>query len=259
MILYLSCTGNTLWAARQLAAATGERLVSITDIKGNGTDFSLEEGERLGFCFPVHGWRPPKLLRNCIRSLHFLNPAGHFTYAVCTAGDNIGEAMDLLTNDLKNIGIKLDSAYSLIMPESYVGLPFMDVDKQCKEQQKIETSQSRLNEIITEVTHRNAGIFRLDRGNWPKVNSRIIGGFFTNCLITDKPFHVNSYQCVHCGTCGKVCPVGDISMTEGVIPKWNHNGRCLTCFSCYHHCPRHAIEYGGRTKGKGQYFFGIKH
>ncbi|MFW5518323.1 MAG: ferredoxin, partial [Segatella copri] len=36
---------------------------------------------------------------------------------------------------------------------------------------------------------------------------------------------------------------------------WLHHKDCLTCFTCYHHCPHHAIEFGKQTRKKGQYFF----
>ena len=29
--------------------------------------------------------------------------------------------------------------------------------------------------------------------------------------------------------------------------------RLTMCLACYHACPQHAIQYGNRTKNKGQY------
>ena len=70
-----------------------------------------------------------------------------------------------------------------------------------------------------------------------------------------RPFRVDAEKCIKCGKCAAVCPVGDISFKKGCTPQWKHNGKCLSCFACYHHCPTRAIEYGGRTKGKGQYYY----
>ena len=28
---------------------------------------------------------------------------------------------------------------------------------------------------------------------------------------------------------------------------------CTSCLACYHVCPKHAVQYGRRTKRKGQY------
>ncbi len=255
MIIYFSGTGNTRWAATTLSEKTGEKLIDITDIAGTDVSYKLEEGERLGFCFPVHGWRPPLIVRNFIRRLSIINAEGHYCYVLCTTGDNVGEAVDIFERDLKRIGVHLDSAFSLIMPESYVGLPFMDVDTRDKEKQKKEKATEDLERFTDMIMKRQTGVKDLVIGRWPKINSRLIGSFFVKHLITDKPFHVTEDLCIRCGKCAEACPVNDIIWSKGSMPKWKHNGSCLSCFACYHHCPKHAIEYGGRTKNKGQYFF----
>ena len=76
MIFYFSGTGNTKWAAARLAAATHEDLIPIApymradDSSHNIAEpFILKENERLGFVFPVHGWRVPRLVREFIRKM----------------------------------------------------------------------------------------------------------------------------------------------------------------------------------------------
>lgn len=255
MILYFSGTGNTKWAATALSEKTGEKLIDITDVANTDVSYKLEEGERLGFCFPVHGWRPPLIVRKFIKRLSVINPEGHYCYALCTTGDNVGEAIDIFEKDLGKKGIHLDSAFSLIMPESYVGLPFMDVDTPEKEKQKKRKAAEDLERFAEMITERKKGIRDLVIGRWPKINSRLIGSCFVKYLITDKPFYVAEDKCIRCGKCAEACPVNDIIWSKGSMPKWKHNGSCLSCFACYHHCPKHAIEYGKRTKNKGQYFF----
>ena len=254
MIFYLSGTGNTRWAASVIAEHTGEELIDITKAGDRQTPYTLAEGERIGFCFPVHGWRPPVIFRAFVKHLRFTNPQGHYCYALCTAGDDIGETIKILKKDLDAVGLKLDSAFSLIMPESYVGLPFMDVDTPEKEKMKKEKAAADLARHVKTITERERGVEELATGRWPRINSRLLGGVFTSCLITDKPFRVTADKCIGCGICAASCPTGNIEMTGG-RPQWKHDGTCLTCFSCYHHCPNHAIEYGRRTKNKGQYFF----
>lgn len=270
MIFYFSGTGNTRWAAIQLATATKERLVDLSDIYGRGKlsggkgiePFTLQEGERLGFVFPVHGWRVPRLVRNILRNITICSAHKPFAYAVCTAGDNIGLTIETLNDtlaantSLASLGIsKVDAAYSLIMPESYVGLPFMDVDTKQKEALKKKEAATELQEICMEICGRKKGVNRLTKGFAPWILTKVIGGFFEHVLITDKRFHVTEAKCVRCGICANVCPVGDIAGGKGKTPKWLHHKDCLTCFTCYHHCPHHAIEFGRQTHHKGQYFF----
>lgn len=264
MIFYFSGTGNTRWAAQKVAAATADRLVNIAEeMLAAETDqasdpqftYTLAQDERIGFFFPVHGWRPPRLVLDFLDRLHLTNADSHYAYVVCTAGDNVGEAVSILEKRLQTMGIKIDSAISLIMPESYVGLPFMDVDTPAKEQCKKMEADNKLTRFIADIIECRSGVRDITIGHWPRINSRLIGSVFVKKLVTDRPFHVVADRCLHCGKCASVCPVANIHFEKGGEPSWLHNGKCLSCFACYHHCPTHAIEYGCRTKKKGQYYF----
>ena len=286
MIFYFSGTGNTKWAASKLAAATREDLISIAsymradDSSHNLAEpFILKENERLGFVFPVHGWRVPKLVREFISKMKILREPSDatggnkakaddclknrpFAYCVCTAGDSIGLTIENLNEvisqnpSLQALGItEVSSSYSLIMPESYIGLPFMDVDPKEREIRKKENAAQELAVVCEEIFDRKEGISQLVKGPIPWFFTKVVGGFFENVLITDKRFHVEKDRCVKCGICANVCPVGDIKGGHGEFPVWLHHKDCLTCFTCYHHCPHHAIEFGNQTQKKGQYYF----
>ena len=258
MIFYFSGTGNTRWAAKLVADRLGERLAYIPDMVESDCHFILEKGERLGFVLPVHGWRPPRIVRTFIRKL-VVEGDLDYSYVLWTAGDSIGKATEILKEDLRERNIELHSAFSLIMPESYVGLPFMDVDPQEKEIAKKQKAEKDLHAFIKDIEEKRKGIVQTIQGPIPSFFSGPVGGFFVRHLITDRPFHLESEKCVKCGICADVCPVNDIIGGLGEEPQWKHDGSCLSCFSCYHHCPHHAIEYGNRTRKKGQYFFGRKH
>ena len=296
MIFYFSGTGNTKWAASKLASATHEDLISIAPyMRADDSShtlaepFILKENERLGFVFPVHGWRVPKLVREFIGKMKVQRAESDaaensvsaesktssdaernsasarnqpFAFCVCTAGDSIGLTIENLNEvisqnpSLQTLGItKVSSSYSLIMPESYVGLPFMDVDTKEKEIRKKSKSAQKLAVICEEIFDRKEGVSRLVKGPIPWFFTKVVGGFFENVLITDKRFHVEKDKCVKCGICANVCPVGDIKGGHGEYPEWLHHKDCLTCFTCYHHCPHHAIEFGNQTQKKGQYYF----
>jgi len=270
MIFYFSGTGNTLWAARQIAEATGERLVSIAGALGHGQTYELQAGERLGFCFPVHGWRPPFIVRDFVKGLQLKYPETEqenlktkklknskpYTYAFATCGDDVGETFELLDTDLAEIGLKSDSQFSIIMPESYVGMPLIDfVDKPERRDEKLRRAKEQMADVVRMIVERRCGVRKVNESHWPRINSRVIGAYFLKEMVTDEPFVVKSDACTRCGLCAKVCPVGNIKGGAGREPEWLHNGLCTTCFSCYHHCPHHAIEWGRRTLGRGQYYF----
>lgn len=272
MIFYFSGTGNSKWAAKTLALETGDTLVSIPEVINSDCSFTLEKDEHVGFIFPIHGWRVPNIVKEFLTKLTIktlgedTSHVKHYCFCLVTAGDSIGKAMERFQQQLKSVtvndALSLKAVYSLIMPESYVGLPGMDVDTKEKELEKKELASKQLKEfsnILKQHPHKDSnqiwGWNQLIRGPIPSFFSGPVGGFFERFLITDKPFHVDSRRCVKCGICANVCPVDDIKGGLGYEPEWLHNGKCLTCFSYYHHCPHHAIEFGKRTQKKGQYFY----
>ena len=88
MVFYFSGTGNTQWAAEELARTIGETLINISETQNGESKFRPEHNERIGFCFPVHGWRPPVNVRRFIEKLRIEKSERHYCYAICTAGDS---------------------------------------------------------------------------------------------------------------------------------------------------------------------------
>ena len=264
MIFYFSGTGNTKWVAQQLATATGDSLYFIPDeLKKDTLHYELKEDERLGFCFPTHGWQPPHIVREFIRRAVFQHSApasddqlqpSTYCYAVTTCGDNMGEAMTILNKELALHGLEAETQFSVIMPESYVCLPFMYTDTPEREREKKEKAKQDLHLFINKVKERQRCYSRLTKGLTPWTFIHVIGAYFNRFMITDRKFTVDVNACIHCGRCAKECPVGNIVFAD--IPLWKRGGDCTCCLSCYHHCPVHAINYGSITRKRGQYYFG---
>ena len=277
MIFYFSGTGNTRFVAEQIAAGIGEETVFIPDaIREGKFEFEVNADETVGFCFPTHGWQVPGIVRGFIRRLRLIRPPlapptqeGNwdcYCWAVTTCGDNMGEAMTILNKELAaNVQLAANDAqkccgrplqtsavFSVIMPESYVCLPFMHTDPEEKEQRKIAEARRQLPHIIDCIRERREGVEELEKGATPRLYSYVIGGYFNKRMITDRKFTVDDDVCIKCGKCQKVCPVDNIT---GTPPEWIHNGRCTSCLACYHYCPVHAINFGRITRKRGQYYF----
>jgi ferredoxin len=54
---------------------------------------------------------------------------------------------------------------------------------------------------------------------------------------TAKGFIVNE-KCNHCGMCAKVCPVGNITVTDKPV----FSDKCEVCLGCVHNCPNGALH-----------------
>lgn len=254
MIIYFSGNGNTKWCARTMARFTGDKAVPMVELSH---DISLGKDESLGLFFPIHGWMPPRIVLDFVATMR-LTTRPTYCYSVCTCGDSAGEAVDVLRRALSAKGIHLSAAFSIVMPETYVCLPFMYTDTFDNERRKVESAVQKMGEIAPLVWERKDNIEDVKKGPLPWFFTHVVGAFFNRCMITDRPFRVSHALCTHCGKCAQVCPVGNIAYDEDGFPKWSRGkGRCTCCMACYHHCPHHAIDYGKITRNRGQYYFGM--
>lgn len=265
MVYYFSATGNTRYVANLLAKELGDNAVSITaslnnkeNADGNSADIPSirsAEGGKDVLCFPVHGWRVPSIVEKFLKA-HSLSDIEGSIYVVLTCGDDCGQTIKYLRNTFNRLGlgISIAGAFSITMPESYVGLPFMDVDNKTKEQQKLENARKRIPQIAKTIREGRRGVYEVHEGACAYLKSKVIGGFFHHVLVSDKTFHVDANVCIGCGKCVDICQVDNMMMSATRKPVWKHTGRCMTCMACYHVCPRHAISLNGMTRNKGQYF-----
>ena len=256
MLFCFSGTGNTQWAAQTVATALGESLLAVADELRGNCSYEFGEGERLGFCFPVHGWWPPAIVREFIARATFRTRPDTYVYVLATYGDSAGLAYKMLAKDLSLLGINVHANFGLCMPESYVCLPFMYTDKPQREKQKIESAAQQLSVFTDLIVKRSVVPHAYHSGTAPWLLTHVLGRWFNAHLITDRHFTVDPSRCIHCGLCQKACPTGDVALNDMQLPQWSHDGSCTCCMACYHHCPQHAINYGPLTRRRGQYFFG---
>ena len=254
MIYYFSGTRNSRYAAMRLGSLTGQdvRFIPATDPY---TEFIDKHTERsVGFVFPVYAWGVPPIVLEFIRRLpesmtEEIRKAGLAVWCVATCGDETGMAVDMLRKALERRGLKLLGAWSLIMPNVYVLLPGFGTDPKEVEMRKLRDSVGRLASIGEKI---NAGQWEYDihPGPWPRLKTGIVYPLFRKWGVNTHKWHYTD-GCIGCGKCSKVCPVGNIAMTEG-HPKWGTD--CTSCCACYHVCPTRAAQYGSVTKNAGQYF-----
>jgi ferredoxin len=82
-----------------------------------------------------------------------------------------------------------------------------------------------------------------------KIGGRITGILATNLYNTPRRLHETA-ACNHCGTCGRICPTRNITVTDEAV-HWGN--ACVQCYACIHWCPKEAVEIGGRTVGEKRY------
>lgn len=251
MIFYFSGTGNSKYCAQMLAEQLGDDAINIcsADIES----LNIYDTKTFGFVFPVYAWGVPPIVLDFIKRLpeKFVNALRENEvkiWMVATCGDDTGETDKMLASALNKRGLKLSGIWSVIAPNIYVLLPGFDVDKDDVRISKINALDQRLRYIASKI-EKGEWETDINRGGMAWLKTALVYPLFKKWGMFYKKWYVTD-ACTGCGLCAKACPVNNITMKD-CKPVWGRH--CLSCVSCYHECPHHAIEYGSATKGKGQY------
>jgi ferredoxin/flavodoxin len=277
LISYFSGTGNSLAIALDLAALLHADLNAMQSVvRGDGS--AMEKYDHLGLVFPVYNHRIPYIVKRFVDMLPGVDVKHIF--AVCTYGDSLCISLEFLSKLLSAAGQHLACGFGVKMPYNYVrpaqgiaGLfrPFVLGEVPDVEQHRIfAAARQKVEQICEAVRSQSEGPIEaehqkiehivdfmnlretLQKSVWLK-----IGGFKgktdLSCLesiqLMDHGFHCDE-QCVLCGTCAKICPVGNIKMTADG-PRWQHH--CEQCFACLHWCQKSALQFGKGTAGRKRY------
>ena len=249
MIFYFSGTGNSLQAARNIAENSGEALVSIAAASSSTAavyEYTLKEGETIGFVYPIYAWAPPQMVLEFIERLKLSNYNNNYTFAVATCGDNIGNTMKVMDKALRNKNMKLDSGFSIAMPNNYIIIG--DVDPVEVAEKKLAAAETALKHINSVIAGRKKGVFEVKKGFLPFVLTSVINPLFNKNAVDTRKFFAED-SCTSCGICERVCNCRNIKV-QGK-PQWGN--KCTQCLACLHYCPVRAIQYGKGTEKKGRY------
>ena len=235
MIFYFSGTGNSAWAARQLARLTGDEACDITTLHEVP---DLANARQIGFVFPVYAWGMPEIMADFVKKL---SKAQVFTFGVCTCGGDAGLAMKQFSKLYP-----LSSSYSLVMPNNYI--IGSDTDEKDEILQKLAAARAELERISGEIK-RQEKIYRVHEGAMAGLKSSLVNFGFNRFARSAKPFFAED-SCNGCGLCAANCPAHAITLRDAK-PVWA--AQCYQCLRCINQCPQQAIQYGKATTGRRRY------
>lgn len=182
MIFYFTGTGNSLYAASELAAAQGDRVASIAKLMDEKKDvyrYELGENELLGFVFPVYAWGPPKMVLDFIGRLDVKGKP--YVFSLCTCGNDEGSTPKIIRKALARKKLALDSAFSLQMPNNYI-IGF-DVDSQEAEAEKRKAAALMLSEISRVIGQRKRNINLTIPGKFPALKTALVNPMFNRFAL----------------------------------------------------------------------------
>lgn len=219
--------------------AVGEALMGLLADAGTEADML--------WVFPVYAWGVPPVL---VRYIEGLDLTGRVCHMVCTFGDEAGRTDRQWRRLIAGRGGTPGGVYGVRMPNTYVCLPFFDVDSPRVRQAKLDAAGERIEAIARAIASGSRATDLYYAGPLPGLKSRLIYPWFFRNQMKMGRFH-HTVGCTGCGVCASACPSGNITRDVDGAPQWGSD--CAFCLRCYHICPQHAVAYGRQTSGKGQY------
>lgn len=196
--------------------------------------------------FPVYSWGVPPVV---VKHIEQQNLSGKVCHMVCTCGDDTGNIDRQWRSLIESRGGEAGSIFSVRMPNTYVCLPFMDVDSKEVAERKLREAAEKVDRIA-EIIQSDEIVVDIKRGAFPGFKSGVIYPQFFRHGMKARKFHFTP-ACRACGKCISLCPNRNITAGADGRPQWGDN--CAYCLRCYHVCSAHAVAYGSQTKKKGQY------
>jgi ferredoxin/flavodoxin len=256
-IYYFSGTGNSLAAARAIAAKTGAALIPLASVAGGKK--IAPSADTVGIVFPNYNGELPPIVERFAGALDNLD--GKYVFAVCTYGHGYGNTLKKLARLIRERGGRLAARYGIHLPQSAFAKPW-------ENGRLLAAGMARRAQIIGDKAARKASgrfvsIMFLHAIEVPLraltrplilKNSRTISQSPPTATLgeamaaADRSFS-STDACDSCGICGRVCPVKNIKLAAG-RPEWLHH--CENCLACYNWCPNEAIL--GRIAQSGYHY-----
>jgi len=240
IIFVFTGTGNSLKVAKDIAAALGDcDIISM----GRETRYDLIGGhETIGFVFPTYYRGEPIKVREFITRLNLQRNKNAYYYAVTTTGRYEGNTLRHIKKLLKRKGTTLHYAKALDMFSNYV----IAYDMRDTVEEETRKSEIDFAPILQAIKNREInqvrGIKPLEEIAY-RVLIKLPPKMDKNYTVSD--------DCVKCGICEKVCPVGNIGLNESGRPYFKHH--CEQCVACIQFCPKKAINYKDKTQNRKRY------
>jgi ferredoxin len=246
IIYYFTGTGNSLAAAKKIAAALGDcELVAIASLKDTAGDV-VPMADRVGIICPVYFSGLPVMVAEFARRLDLSHP--QYVFSLVTLGGSGGSStlkqLDGILKKRQDRG--LDAGFMVKMPGNYILLYGSPAGK--KQEALLEIADEQLADIV-------GLIGRCEKQKLPSsflanlLHNLMYPRFASHVHEDDRKFSVND-KCTSCGTCAATCPAGNIEVVEGK-PVWKHH--CELCCRCIHLCPAGAIQAGRGTEKRQRY------
>ncbi|MCR5400332.1 MAG: 4Fe-4S dicluster domain-containing protein [Treponema sp.] len=248
MVLYFSATGNTEFAAKELARLTDDTSLNLLE-KIRAGDYSEIYSEKpFIICAPIYVCEMPNFMTSFLKKVSL--KGSREVYFLFTSGGYSGIASGLAKGLCRKKGLIYRGSADIVMPRNYIASDAYPMQDAETTRQKIAEGKKRVEEAAAvikeggELKGRHLFLFEY-------LIILPVTPFWIKFKLTARDFYVKD-SCIGCGKCSRLCPLNNITM-EDKKPVWGK--ACTHCMACISNCPKDSIEYGKITLGKERYLF----
>lgn len=244
MVLYYTGTGNSEYVANKIGEQIEDKVLNLFE-KIKAHEYSeIYSDKPFVIVYPTYAWQMPRILRDFIQQTIFAGNKN--VYFVATCGGSMGNMSKYLLELCRQKAFTYMGCAEVIMPENYIAM--FNAPERAEVVKIIKNADIVIKNIVDVIRH-NGTIPKKKVGIADRVSSGMVNAIFYPVFVSAKKFYATD-ACIGCGKCVKVCPYNNISLKDGK-PVWG--SQCTHCMACICKCPKEAIEYGNKSKGKPRY------
>ena len=195
---------------------------------------------------PTYAWRIPRAVSEWLGKTALTG--AERIWFVMDCGSEIGNAAKYNRQLAAQKHLRYMGTAQITMPENYIAIFHAPQAEQAR--RIVEQAEPALQEVLAQL---KAGQeFPPPRENlYDRFMSGPVNPVFYRFFVKADAFRATD-ACTGCGRCVELCPLNNIRLENGK-PVWGKN--CTHCMACICYCPKEAIEYGKKSKGKPRYHF----
>ena len=238
--IYFSGTGNTKHCSEYLLRLLDENAPSYSIENGNAID-AIRSSDEIIFAYPVYYSYLPKIVYDFI-----VNNSAAWKdkniFVVATMGLFSGDGAGCAARLFKKYGAKILGGLHIKMPDCIGDVKLL---KKSFEENKelVKRADAKIESLATKI---KCGKYPQDGLN---LIDRIVGCIGQRLWFRRKTKNYSdklkiSYNCIGCGQCANLCPMGNIILKNNKAFAGN---RCTMCYRCIGLCPKQAITLLGNS------------
>ena len=246
MVLYYSGTGNSKFIAKCIASALEIDCLNLNESIKAGDISSVQTEENVILVTPTYAWRIPHIVSGWLGKAELVGAKR--IWFVMDCGSEIGNAAKYNRQLAAQKHLHYMGTAQIIMPENYIAM--FNAPRKEQARSIVEQAEPALQKVLAQL--RAGQEFSPLRDTlYDRFMSGPVNPAFYRFFVKADAFRATDV-CIGCGKCVELCPLNNIRLENGK-PVWGKH--CTHCMACICYCPKEAIEYGKKSKGKPRYHF----